>query len=172
MTNNIRSTLETLKQQLVSMESMAGEITASIQRLIRDTEALKTVFFQRYVEQLKQIAVRDKGMSCLFRDREKVKAGFLVGAGSFLVGALISRKLSNATFAGMSGLNGMVKRLGESNWCLIFGKRISVVPEDMIPDGARWIPLRGFYEKMGKLYEEALAKNRLSSLDDIIRELI
>ena len=130
------------------------------------------MFFQRYVEQLKQIAARDKGMSFLFRDRKKRKAGFLVGAVSFLVGALISGKLSDATVAGMSGLDGMVKRLGESNWSLIFGKRISVVPEDLIPDGARWIPLRVFYEKMGKLYKKALAKNRLISLDDIIRELI
>ena len=172
MTNDIRSTLETLKQQLILMESMTAEITGSFQQLIRDTEALKIVFFQRYVEQLEQIAARDKGMSFLFRDRKKRKAGFLVGAVSFLVGALISGKLSDATVAGMSGLDGMVKRLGESNWSLIFGKRISVVPEDMIPDGARWIPLRGFYEKMGNLYEKAPARNHLNSLDDIIRELI
>ncbi len=172
MVNDLKGTLKRLEKEVISIRSGAREVTENIKRLSSETESLKITILQGYAELLKQTAARDKGMAYLFRDKEKMKAGVLIGTSSFVLAALISRNFSDAMLAGMSGLDGMVKTFGESNWCLILGEKISVVSDDNIPRNASWIPLNSFYTKIKILQEEVKLGETLGSLDDIIDKLL
>ena len=64
-----------------------------------------------------------------------MRDSLLVAASSFILRGLLTRDKFGAVTAGMSGFDGMVQGLGESKWCVILGKKISVVPEETIsPD--------------------------------------
>ena len=95
----------------------------------------------------------------------------LVAAGGFILGGLLTRDKFGALIAGMSGFDGMVQGLGESKWCVLLGKKISVVPEETIYPEVTWITLDSFYKTMEELKKRALDGGKLGNLDDVISKL-
>jgi len=71
----------------------------------------------------------------------------------------------------MSGFDGMVQGLGESKWCVLLGKKISVVPEETISPQVTWVTLASFYNTMEELKKRSLVGEKLGNLDDFISKL-
>ena len=90
----------------------------------------------------------------------------LVAAGSFMLGGLLARDKFEAVTAGMSGFDGMVQGFGKSKWRVLLGKKISVVPEEMIYPQVTWITLASLCKTMEDLKKRALAGEKLGNLDD------
>ena len=83
----------------------------------------------------------------------------------------MTRDKFRALTAGMSGFDGMVQGFGESKWCVLLGKKISVVPERTISPQVTWITLASFYKTMEEFKESALVGEKLGNLDDVISKL-
>ncbi len=77
-----------------------------------------------------------------------------------------------ALSAGMSGFDGMVKGFGDSNWHVLIGKKLAVVPDEAITLQATRLSLICFNEKMEELKKRAINGGRMGNLDDIISRLI
>jgi len=101
-----------------------------------------------------------------------VRDSLLVAAGGLILGGLLTGDKFEAVSAAMSGFDGMVQGFGESKWCVLLGKKISIVPEEKIPPQATWISLVSFYRELEKLKDRALAGEELGSLDDLISKLM
>jgi len=163
--------LKHLRQELTLTEAEAKEIGSRFEVLRRETESIKVDALQNYLEEQRKSAARDKGIASLIRDRKRVRDSLLVAAGSFILGGLLTRDKLEALTAGMSGFDGMVQGYGGSKWCVLLGKKISVVPEGTISPEATWIALASFYKTMGELKKRALSGEKLGSLDDVIAKL-
>ncbi len=163
--------LEHLRQELNLTEVKAREIGSRFEVLNKETESMKVDALQNYLEEQKKSATRDRGIAALIKDRKRVRDSLLVAAGSFIFGGLLTRDKFGAVTAGMSGFDGMVQGLGKSKWCVILGKKISVVPEETISPEVTWITLDSFYKMMEELKKRALAGEKLGSLDDVISKL-
>ena len=100
-----------------------------------------------------------------------MRDSLLVAAGGFILGGLLTRDKFEALTAAMSGFDGMVQGFGESKWCVLLGKKISVVPEETISPQVTWITLVSFYKTMEGLKKRALSGEKLGSLDDVISKL-
>ena len=143
--------LEHLRQELILTEAKAREIGSRFEILRRETESIKIDALEDYVEEQKKSAARDMGIASLIKDRKRVRDSLLFAAGSFLLGGLLTRDKFVALNAGMSGFDGIVKGFGECKWCVLLGKRISVVPEEMISPQDTWITLDSFHKTIEEL---------------------
>ena len=163
--------LEHLRQELILTEVKAREIGSRFEVLRRETESIKVDALQNYLEEQRKSAARDRGIASLIKDRKRVRDSLLVAAGSFILGGLLTRDKFGAVTAGMSGFDGIVQGFGESKWCVLLGKKISVVPEEMIFPQVTWITLASFHKTMEELKKRALAGENLGNLDDFISKL-
>ena len=100
-----------------------------------------------------------------------MRNSLLVAAGSVILGGLLTKDKFGALNVGMSGFDGMVQGFGESKWCVLLGKKISVVPEEMISPQVTWITLASFCKTMEELKRKALTGEKLGTFDDIIAKL-
>lgn len=66
---------------------------------------------------------------------------------------------------------GTVQGFGESKWCVLLGKKISVVPEEIVSSKVAWISLDSFYKTIEELKKRAPAGKKLGNLDDVISKL-
>ena len=163
--------LEHLRQGLNLTAVKATEINSRFEALCRETESIKVDALQNYLEEQKESVARDIGISSLIKDRKRVRDSLLVAAGGFILGGLLTRDKFEAVSAAMSGFDSMVQGFGESKWCVLLGKKISVVPEETISPQVTWITLASFYKTMEEFKESALAGEKLGNLDDVISKL-
>lgn len=163
--------LEHLRQELNLTEVKARETGSRFEALRRETESIKVDALQNYLEEQRKSTARDRGIASLIEDRRRVRDSLLVAAGGFILGGLLTRDKFRTLNAGMSGFNGMVQGYGESKWCVLLGKKISVVPEEMISPQVTWITLASFYKTMEGLKRKALTGEKLGTFDDIIAKL-
>jgi len=163
--------LEHLRQELTLNEAKASEIGNRFEVLRRKTESMKVDALQNYLEEQRKFTARDRGIASLIKDRKRVRNSLLVAAGSFVLGGLLTRDKFGAITAGISGFDGMVQGFGESKWCVLLGKKISVVPEETISPQVTWITLASFYKTLEELKKRALAGEKLGNLDDVISKL-
>ena len=163
--------LEHLRQELTLTEVKAREISSRFEILCRETESIKVDALQNYLEEQRKSVARDRGIASLIKDRKRVRNSLLVAAGSFILGGLLTRDKFGAITAGISGFDGMVQGFGESKWCVLLGKKISVVPEETISPQVTWITLASFYKTLEELKKRALAGEKLGNLDDVISKL-
>ncbi|MFC1968355.1 hypothetical protein ACFLVX_03055 [Chloroflexota bacterium] len=164
--------LEHLRQELILTEAKAREIGSRFEALRRETESMKVDALQNYLEEQRKSTARDKGITSLIKDRKRVRDSLIVAVGSVILGGLLTRDKFGAVTAGMSGFNGMLQGYGESKWCVLLGKKITVVPEETIFPEATWITLASFHKTMEELKKRALSGEKLGSLDDVISKLM
>jgi len=163
--------LEHLRQELTLTEVKAREISSNFEVLRRETECMKVDALQNYLENQRKSAALDRGIASLIKDRKKARVSLLIAAGTFILGGLLTRDKLGAITAGISGVDGMVQEFGETKWCVLLGKTISVVPEEAISPKVTWITLASFYKTMEELKKKALAGEKLGNLDDVISKL-
>jgi len=163
--------LEHLRQELVLTEVKAREIGDHFEVLRRETESIKVDALQNYLEQQKKSAARDRGIPSLLTNRKRMRDSLIVAAGGFILGGLLTRNKFGALTAGMSGFDGMVQGFGESKWCVLLGKKILVVPEEMVSPQVTWITLDNLYKTMEELKNRALSGANLGNIDDVISKL-
>jgi len=163
--------LEHIRQELILTEVEAVEISSHYEVYCREMESMKVDALIKYIERQIRSAAFNRGFTNLFEDRKKARDSLIVAGIGFVLGGLFTGNKHEAMMAGMSGFNGMVQGFGESNWYVLLGKKISVLPEETIPPYGLWITLNSFYTVMAELKKRALVGSSLGSLDDIISEL-
>ncbi len=169
--HTLNEILEYLRQELTITEVEAREIGSRFEVLRRETESMKVDALQNYLEEQRKSSVFNRGIASLFKNGKRVRDSLLVAAGSFILGGLLTREKFRALTAAMSGFDGMVQGFGESKWCVLLGEKISVVPEEAVPQQAIWISLDNFYKTMEELKKRSLAGEKLGNLDDVISKL-
>ena len=167
----LNETLEHLRHELASTSAKAKDITGRFNILRREAESLKIDAFQYYVEEQRKSIARDRGIISLIYDKKKVRNSLLMAAGSFAIGGLLTKDKFGALTAGISGFDGMIQGFGEGKWCILLGKKISIVPEESIPIQVTRLPLLNFNEMMEEFKKRALDGGRMGNLDDIISKL-
>ena len=164
--------LEHLRQELTLTEAKAREIRSRFKLLCRDAEYIKIDALQKYLEERKKSAARERGIDYLIKDKKMVRDSLLIAAGSFILGGLLTRDKFGALTAGMSGFDGVIQGVGESKWYVLLGKKISVVPEEMIFPQATGIAFDSFCRMLEELKRRALAGEKLGNLDDIVSQIM
>ncbi len=167
----LNETLEHLRYELASTSAKAKDITSRLNILRREAESLKIRTFQSYVKEQRKSIAYDRGMTALIHDKKKIRDSLLWAAGSFVIGGLVTKDKFTALSAGMSGFDGMIQGFGEGRWCILLGKKISIVPEETIPTQVTRLPLLSFNEMMEELKKRALDGGRMGNLDDVISRL-
>ena len=167
----LNETLEHLRHELASTSAKAKDITGRLNILRREAESLKIHAFQYYVEEQRKSIARDRGIISLINDKKKVRNSLLMAAGGFVIGGLVTKDKFTALSAGMSGFDGMIQGFGEGKWCILLGKKISIVPEESIPTQVTRLPLLSFDEMMEEFKKRALDGGRMGNLDDVISRL-
>jgi hypothetical protein len=167
----LNETLEHLRHELASTSVKAKDVTGRLNILRREAEYLKIHAFQYYVEEQGKSIARDRGIISLINDKIKVRNSLLMAAGSFVIGGLVTKDKFTALSAGMSGFDGMIQGFGEGKWCILLGKKISIVPEESIPTQVTRLPMLSFNEMMEEFKKRALDGGRTGKLDDVISRL-
>ena len=167
--------LKHLRQELTLTEAEAKVIGSHFEALRRETESMKIDALYNYLEEQRKFTARNRGAASLIKDRKGVRASLFVAAGSAILGGLLTKDKFNALTAGISGFDGMVQGLGESQWRVLLGKRILVIPEETISSqftGTTWVTLDSFYKTMEELKRRALLGKKLGSLNDVISKVM
>jgi len=167
--------LKHLRQKLTLTEDEAKEIGSHFEVLRRETESMKIDALHNCLKEQRKFNARDRGIAFLIKDKKKVRNSLLVAVGSFVIAGLLTKDKFVALSAGMSGFDDVVQGFGESKWCVLFGKKISVVPEKTISSqliGATWVTLDSCYKTLEELKKRALDGEKLGNLGDVISKLI
>ena len=169
MANNGREDImANLSQELNLIEVKAKTLSANLEILCRESECLKLEYLQQALEQHVLSEAHARGISLIMRDKKQLRNSLLMAAGSFVFGGLVTKDKWRALTAGMSGFDSMVQGFGERKWCVILRKKISVVPEGMVPATITWVTLDSFYRTTEELKKQASAGKKMGNLNDII----
>lgn len=169
--NGIDKTLADFGQELTLIENRAKEISNRFEALQRQAEFLKMESLERYLEEQRKDVARSRGFRTLTNDKRKMRDSFLVTAGSFILGGLISKDKFVALNAGMSGFDGFLQGLGEARWFVSLGKKILVTQGDNLPSERTWFAWENLTAAIEELKRRVLHGERLGSLDNIIDNL-
>jgi hypothetical protein len=157
-----------LKQELASMRNQALHTTAKLKSVRRETESLKPDIVRKCLEDQRRLLAQQRGFYTFLRQKDAMRAGLAVGISSAILGGLLSRDPMLALNAGMSGFDGLVRGMGETEWYVTVSERVSVIPQEEASsrkDGISWEKMIAGLELAKK---KALAGDKLGSLNDII----
>lgn len=157
-----------LRKDLASTESEARRIASSIDQLRKCMEAAKVSAIHYYLEQQRKTLACSRGFSALRKSRVEKHYVLLLALGGFALGGIVSQNLASAIAAGLTGVESLARKLGETRWCVLLGHKIRVVAQDETRPRANWVTLEDLTAALDRLMRKALAGAKLGSLDDII----
>jgi len=169
--NNWVQTIAGLKKELTSIENSARSIANRFEILQIEAESLKIEFLKYSLEKQREALARQRGFALLIRDRKKIATGLAVTAGFSILAAAVGKDKDAALNAGLSGFNGLLQGLGETEWAVSLDKELVVVPYNAIPAGGTWVTLQSLIIAIDELKMQALQGKRLGTLDNIIQML-
>jgi len=169
--NNWAQTIADLKKELTSIEDNSRNMARRFEVLERQAESLKMEFLKHSLEKQREAIARQRGFALLIRDRKKIATGLAVTAGLSILGAVVGKDKDAALNAGLSGLNGVLQGLGETEWAVSLDKELVIVPYKAIPAGGTWVTLESLIAAIDELKTEALQGRRLGTLDNVIQML-
>jgi hypothetical protein len=169
--NNWAQSIADLRKELTSIEDSSRNMARRFQILERQAESLKTEFLKYSLEKQREAIARQRGFALLIRDRKKIATGLAVTAGFSILGAAISEDKDGALNAGLSGFNGLLQGLGETEWAVSLDKEPVIVPYNAVPAGGTWVTLGSLISAIDELKTEALQGRRLGTLDNVIQRL-
>jgi hypothetical protein len=169
--NNWAQTIADLKKELTSIEDNSRNMARRFEVLERQAESLKMEFLKHSLEKQREAIARQRGFALLIRDRKKIATGLAVTAGLSILGAVVGKDKDAALNAGLSGLNGLLQGLGETEWAVSLDKELVIVPYKAIPARGTWVTLESLIAAIDELKREALQGRRLGTLDNVIQML-
>ncbi|MDD5511184.1 MAG: hypothetical protein PHI12_10295 [Dehalococcoidales bacterium] len=163
-----------LRQELVSSRDKAVSVASNLDMLSREAECLKIDIILHDLKTQQQSEERQRGLASITQDKRTLPAGLAIGIGSAILGGLIGRDLYSALHAGVAGVDGLIRGLGETRWYVSLTGRLVVVPEDRLNPEVIWMPWKRVVAGLEKLKKRASAGERmggLSSITDNLRKL-
>ena len=164
-------TIADLKKQFALMESRSHNIGRHFEALQREAESLKIEFLKHSLQKQRKALARERGMGLLIRDKKKIGTSLAVAVGGLIFGGLISKDKYTALNTGISGFDGVLLGLGETNCVVSLEKGLVVMPTNVnLPRGA-WVTFESLIAAVDDLKAEAWQKKQLGNLNDIIQKL-
>lgn len=160
-----------LKQEISSTRDVALATTRNIDVLRREIECLKIDIIKNNLEENRKSEARQRGFPLLTKDKRTMQAGLAVGIGSAIFGGLLNKDAYSALNAGIAGVDGLIRGLGETRWYVSLTNKIVVAPQDRINPQVNWVTWESITAALEKLKRKALAGERLGDFDSIVNKL-
>jgi hypothetical protein len=137
--NDHKQTLPEMRQELTLIESRAKKVSLQLQALVREMESSKIELLQKLLEQKIESEARRRGVVLVKKDTRRLGIGVLFGAGSFIIGGLLTKDKWAALNSGLSGLDGALQGFGRASWVVLLGKSIVVTASESTPLEGKWL---------------------------------
>ena len=168
MKSSWEDTVTRLKQELSSTRDMVLATARNLDVLRREEESLKIDIIKNNLEGQRESGARQRGLTLFTKDRRTVQASLAIGIGSAILGGVLNKDAYSALNAGIAGVDGLIRGLGEARWYVSLNDKISVVPQEQINTRGNWISWENMVAYLQLIKKKALAGERLGSFDDII----
>ena len=163
--------LNDLRQDLALIKNKAQMVSLRFEGLRKEAESLKiTVLPHQLEEQRKPLAWR-RGFTSIARDEKRLRASFGVATVASILAWIMTKDKFAALNAGLSGFDGVVEGLGETNWAVCLGRNLAVAPRANITPEGFWVTWESLKAALAELEREASGGDQLGSLDNIITKL-
>lgn len=169
--NKWARTVAGLKKELACIETNSRSASKKLEILQRHAEFLKIELLKYSLEKQRTALARQRGFAFLIKDRKKVGTSLAVTAGALIFGGLLSKDGHVALNAGLSGLNGMLQKFGETRWAVSLSKDLVILPRNAMPAKGTWVTFESLLCAIDDLKTEALQGKRLGTLNNVIQRL-
>lgn len=164
-------TVSGLRKELTSIKSGAHTDSVRLQKLRRQAECCKVQFVTHQLEARRKFLARGRGLAYVTKNKKGLPVALGIAAGASLLAGMITKDGSAAASAGLTGFNGALQGLGQTDWVACLGINLAVVPKDKITPGQIWVTWDSLKTALCELEERAKSGVHLGSLDEIISEL-
>ncbi len=162
------TTIKCLGQQLASIENRALAASARFEELRRQAEFTKIQSLTYQLEARRKFLTQNRGFTSLIKNPNNLPSAGLWAVGLTVLTRMFTKDWLNA---GVRGVNGALRGLGETEWFVCLGQNLAVAPLDSIRQEGGWVTWDSLKTALREL--EELAKNgaHLGNLDNIIYKL-
>ena len=160
--------LNGLRHQLASIKNRALADSVRFEELRRQAEFTKIQSLTYQLEARRKHLARSRGVASLIKNPNNLPAAGLWAVGlSVFIGMFTKDWLT----AGVTGANGVLRGLGETEWAVCLETELAVAPRDSVRQGEVWVTWKSLMIALDEL--AVCAKDEsLGNLDNIIAELL
>lgn len=163
--------VNSLRQELASIKSGAYTNSVKFQELRKQAECCKVQFVAYQLEARRKSLACGRGAASVTKNKKGLPLALGIAAGASFLAGMITKDRSAAASAAISGLNGALRGIGETDWAVCLGINLAIVPRDDITPGQIWVTWDSLNTALCEFGERAKSGARLGNLDDIISEL-
>ncbi len=163
--------VNSLRQELAAIKSRAHTDSTRFQELGKQAECCKVYFVVFQLEARRKSLALGRGAASVTKNKKGLPVALGIAAGASFLAGIITKDGSAAASAAISGFNGALQGLGETDWAVRLGNEIAVVPQENITPGEAWVTWDSLKTAFCDLEEQAKSGACLGNLDEIISEL-
>ena len=162
------TTIKCLRQQLASIKNRALAASAKSEELRRQAEFTKIQSLTYQLEARRKFLAQSRGVASLIKNPNNLpSAGLWAAVLTVLTGIFTKDWLT----AGVTGANGALRGLGETEWAVCLETELAVAPRDSVRQGKIWVTWKSLMIALDELAVRAKDES-LGNLDNIIAKLL
>ncbi len=170
---NANHAIESLRGELVQVETIARGVSAQFTTLCNQVRWLEVALVIHLIERRREALALRAGAGSTFRDKKRLGIGLGVAAiGAILAGATTNDGYS-ALNAGVAGFRGALLGFGTSEWAVSLDADLRVVPRNQISAGRNWVKLEALLQFLERLTDgsDPNVGDRFGSVADVISRI-
>ncbi len=169
--NDKAQMLNDWQQGLSLIQSQAKMLSVKFEGRLRQAESLKIAAINHQLEKHRKSLARHRGITSIGRDGKRLYAGLGVAVAASLLAGIMTKDKFAAANAGLSGFDGVIQGLGETDWAVSLGRSLTIVPRGSITSERVWVTWDSLKAALVELEGGTLRGDKLGSIDNIISKL-
>ena len=160
------------RQEVTQIRHRASLSSSNFLVLKRQADCCKVRFLTHQLEVKRRSLAHNRGVASVVKDGKGLPAvlGFAVAAS--IVTGIISQDKRAAATAGLSGLNGALRGIGETDWAVCLDRQLTVMPRNNIATGRVWFTWDSVIKALNELAQASQNGAHLGTLDAVISEVL
>ncbi len=159
------------RQEVTQIRNRASISSSNFLVLKRQADGCKVRFLTHQLEVKRRSLARDRGVTSIVKNGKGLPAALVITFAATIVTGIISKDKYTAATAGLSGLNGALQGIGETDWAVCLDRQLIVTSRNNITVGRVWFTWDSVMAVLNDLEQAAQNGVHLGDLDKVIVEI-
>jgi|GEM_PF-2418379 hypothetical protein len=160
-----------IRQEVNLIKGHADKTSKKFKELQRQAEYYKIRFLTYELEGKRKSLTHSRGFASIVKNGNGLTAALGIAAAASILTGMMSNDRLTAANAGLSGFNGALQGLGQTDWAICLDGGLEILPRDNITAGRVWFTWDSVMAALNELEQTAQNGAHLGNLDKVIVEI-
>jgi hypothetical protein len=159
------------KQEVTQIRLRASNSSINFHEQQKQAECLKVQFLTHELEAKRKSLARNRGLDSFAHNKKNLPVALGIAAAASVFAGIVSGDKYTTAGAGISGFNGALQGLGETDWVVCLDRQLTVRPRNSITAGRVWFTWHSVRAALDELEQQAQNGTQLGNFEAVISEV-